>query len=226
MKKLPLILIALMLLLTACGGASRRGDAAGRAFLDAWNDTAAMRQVVKAFEAMRDDSLRWPWEAKAANRAFANVLFATGEDSLFQAAYVIVLSPREMAQLKCPPMIELLQAREFDTDSATDYVELIHWLCSAVGHERHAHVFDSTLQAIVDGYSLYEQMTIYSQAAHPDALGSALAYDANQPDADMSEINERIRILKEIIYTTEEFAVFENAYKSALKTHSNDPITN
>ena len=60
MRKLPLILIAMMLLLTACNGASRRGEAAGRDFLAAWGDTAAMHQVVQRFEALRGDSLRWP----------------------------------------------------------------------------------------------------------------------------------------------------------------------
>ena len=57
MKRLPLILMALMLVLTACGGASKRGEAAGREFLAAWGDTAAMHQVVKRFNALRDDSL-------------------------------------------------------------------------------------------------------------------------------------------------------------------------
>ena len=41
--------------------------------------------------------------------AFAAVLMADGRDSLFQAAHVISLSPRELAQLKCPPMVELLK---------------------------------------------------------------------------------------------------------------------
>lgn len=217
MKKLPILLIVMMLLLTACGGASRRGQAAGQAFLEAWGDTAAMHQVVQRFEALRSDSLRWPWQVKAANRAFADVLFDDGRDSLLQAAYVIVLSPREMAQLKCPPMVDLLAARRFDTDSAADYLELIHWLCATVGHDRHAQVFDSTLQAIVDGFSLREQMNVYVQCSRPAALGVALAADANQPDADMEDINERIRLLRESLYTPADFAVFEAAYQSALK---------
>ena len=217
MRKLPLILIAMMLLLTACNGASRRGEAAGRDFLAAWGDTAAMHQVVQRFEALRGDSLRWPWQAKAVNRAFANVLLADGRDSLLQAAHVIVLSPRELAQLKCPPMIDLMVARQLDTDSIAGYVELIHWLCNTVGHERHAHVFDSTMQAIVDSYSIREQMNVYVQCARPAALGAALADDANQPDADMEEINERISELRDNIYTPADFATFEAAYKNALK---------
>ena len=147
MRRLPLLFIGLMLLLTACSGASKRGEAAGRAFLAAWGDTAAMHQVVQGFDALRDDSLRWPWEVKAANRAFAAPLFADGRDSLFQAAHVIVLSPRELAQLKVPPMVDLLMKREFDTDSAADYLSLIHWLCYTLGYDRHAEVFDSTMQA-------------------------------------------------------------------------------
>ena len=217
MKRLPLIFIALMLLLTACGDATRRGESAGRDFLAAWGDTAAMRQTVQRFDALRSDSLRWPWEEKAANRAFAAVLLADGRDSLLQAAHVIVLSPRELAQLKCPPMIELMMTRQLNTDSIADYVELIHWLCYTVDHDRHALAFDSTMQAIVDGYSIREQMNVYVQCARPDALGAALAEDANQPDADMGEINERIKALRENIYTPEEFAVFETAYKAALK---------
>lgn len=217
MKKLPMILIGLMLLLTACGQAERRGEAAGRQFLTAWGDTAAMRQVVQHFNALRDDSLRWPWEVKAANRAFADVLMEDGRDSLTQAAHVIVLSPRELAQLKCPPMMELLRQREFDTDSAADYLALIHWLCYTVGYDRHVEVFDSTLEAIAAGYSMHEQMCVYAQCSRPDALGAALADDANQPDADMDDINARIDKLRNI-YTPEEFTIFENAYKSALKT--------
>ncbi len=208
--------MGLMLLLTACGGASRRGEAAGRDFLAAWGDTATMRQVVQRFEALKNDSLNWPWEVKAANRAFAAPLLGDGRDSLTQAAHVIVFTPRELAQLKCPQMIELLRLRQFDTDSAADYVSLIHWLCDVVGHNRHAQVFDSTMQAIVDGLPVKEQMNVYVQSSRPAALGSALAADANQPDADMSDINARIDILHEL-YTPADFSTFESAYKAALK---------
>lgn len=216
MKRLPLILIALIVLLTACNGASKRGEAAGRDFLAAWGDTAAMRKAVERFNALRGDSLRWPWEAKAANRAFAGVLLADGRDSLTQAAHVIVLSPRELAQLKVPPMIDLLMKREFDTDSAADYLSLIHWLCYTVGYQRHAQVFDSTMQAIVDGFSLKEQMNVYVQSSRPAALGAALANDANQPDADTNDINARINLLRDI-YLPADFDTFEAAYRAALK---------
>ena len=216
MRRFPLILIAFMLLLTACGGASKRGEDLGRQFLDAWGDTAAMHQVVRHFNAVRSDSLRWPWEVKAANRAFAGVLMADGRDSLLQAAHVIVLSPTELAQLKCPPMMDLLRQRQFDTDSAADYVALIHWLCYTVGYDRHATVFYSTMQAIVDSYSMHEQMCVYAQSSRPSALGVALAADANLPDADMDDINARIEELREL-YTPAEFEAFEAAYKAALK---------
>ena len=216
MKRLPLIFIGLMILLTACGGASKRGTEAGQAFLEAWGDTAAMRQVVQRFEAMRDDSLLWPWEAKAANRAFAAPLLDDGRDSLTQAAHVIVLAPRELAQLKCPQMIELLRLRQFDTDSASDYLSLIHWLCDVVGHQRHAAVFDSTLEAIVNGLPVREQMNVYVQSSRPAALGTALAADANQPGADMADINARIDILRDL-YTPADFTAFEAAYKAALR---------
>ena len=207
--------MTLVVLLTACDGASKRGEAAGRDFLAAWGDTAAMRQSVERFNALRGDSLRWPWEAKAANRAFASVLLEDGRDSLTQAAHVIVLSPRELAQLKVPPMIDLLMKREFDTDSAADYLSLIHWICNTVGYQRHAQVFDSTMQAIVDGFSLKEQMNVYVQSSRPAALGSALANDANQPDADTNDINARINMLRDI-YLPAEFETFEKAYRAAL----------
>jgi len=216
MKRLPLIFMAMVLLLTACDGASKRGDALGRQFLAAWGDTAAMHSTVQSMDALRDDSLRWPWEVKAANRAFATVLMADGRDSLAQAAHVICLSPRELAQLKCPPMVELLKKRVFDTDSAADYLSLVHWLCYTVGYDRHVEVFDSTLQAIIDGFSLNEQMNIYVQASRPAALGVALAADANQPDADMDDINARINELRNI-YTPADFNTFEAAYNAALK---------
>lgn len=216
MRRLPIMLIGLMLLLTACDGASRRGEAAGRVFLDSWGDTAAMRQAVERFDALRHDSLMWPWDEKAATRAFATVLLADGRDSLLQAAHVISLSPRELAQIKCPPMVELLRRREFDTDSAADYVSLIHWLCHTVGYERHIEVFDSTMQGIVDGFSINEQMNVYVQASRPAALGAALADDANQPDADMDDINARIDELRKI-YTPADFKTFEAAYKAGLK---------
>ena len=208
--------MTLMVMLTACDGASKRGEAAGRSFLDAWGDTAAMRQAVERFNALRSDSLRWPWETKAANRAFASVLLADGRDSLTQAAHVIVLSPRELAQLKVPPMVDLLMKREFDTDSAADYLSLIHWLCNTVGYQRHAQVFDSTIQATVDGFSLREQMNVYVQASRPAALGAALANDANQPDADTNDINARIKLLRDI-YLPADFDTFEEAYHNALK---------
>lgn len=216
MRRLPLLFIGMMLLLTACNGAGKRGDAAGRRFLAAWGDTAAMHRTVQQFNALRDDSLRWPWEVKAANRAFAAPLLADGRDSLLQAAHVIVLSPRELAQLKVPPMVDLLMKREFDTDSASDYLSLIHWLCYTVGYDRHVEVFDSTMQAIVDGFSIYEQMCVYAQASRPAALGAALANDANQPDADMAEIDERINWLRQL-YSPGDFHTFETAYKAALK---------
>ena len=69
MKRLPLFLICLMLLLTACGGAGKRGEAAGHRFLAAWGDTAAMHLTVQQFDALRGDSLMWPWQVKTANRA-------------------------------------------------------------------------------------------------------------------------------------------------------------
>ncbi len=216
MKRLPIIVIALMLLLTACDGASKRGEALGREFMAAWGDTAAMRAVVQRFNALRDDSLRWPWEVKAANRAFAAPLFADGRDSLFQAAHVIVLSPTELAQRKCQTMVEVLMRHEDEPDSAADHLALIHWLCYTVGYERHVQVFDSTLQASVDKLSIHEQMLVYAQASRPAALGAALAHDANQPDADMTDINQRINELKGI-YSPEDYKTFEAAYKSALK---------
>ena len=205
-----------MVVLTACDSASRRGEALGREFLEAWGDTAAMHQTVQRFDALRNDSLTWPWQVKAANRGFAAVLMADGRDSLFQASHVISLSPRELAQLKCPPMIELLKRREFDTDSAADYLSLIHWLCYTVGYDRHVEVFDSTMQGIVNDMSLNEQMNVYVQCSRPAALGSALAADANQPDADMDDINARINELREL-YTPADFNTFESAYNAALK---------
>ncbi len=207
-----------MLLLTACGDANKRGEAAGQRFMAAWGDTAAMREVVQHFNALRDDSLRWPWEIKAANRAFAGVLREDGRDSLFQASHVITLNPRELAQLKVPPMLDLLRTRQFDTDSAADYLSLIHWLCNTVGYDRHVEVFDSTIEATVATYSLYEQMCVYAQSSRPAALGTALANDANQPDADMEDINARINMLRDVIYNPHEFSVFEKSYQSALKT--------
>ena len=220
MKRLPIILIGLMLLLTACDGASKRGEAMGREFIAAWGDTAVMRQTVQRFNALRNDSLRWPWEVKAANRAFSSVLMEDGRDSLMQAAHVIVLSPSELAQLKVPPMVVLLRDRQFDTDSAADYLELIHWLCYTVGYDRHVEVFDSTMEATVNGYSIYEQMCVYAQSSRPADLGTALAHDANQPDADMDDINVRIDMLRDRVYTPEEFATFEAAYKAALKSNN------
>ena len=216
MKRLPLILLCLMVVLTACDSASKRGESLGREFLAAWGDTAAMHQTVRHFDALRSDSLTWPWQVKAANRAFAAVLMADGRDSLFQAAHVISLSPRELAQLKCPPMVELLRKREFDTDSAADYLSLIHWLCYTVGYDRHVEVFDSTLQGIVDGFALGEQMNVYVQCSRPAALGAALAADANQPDADMDDVNARINELRNL-YTPADFNTFETAYNAALK---------
>ncbi len=216
MRRLPIFLLGLMLLLTACSGASKRGEQAGHRFLDAWGDTAAMHKTVRQFDALRGDSLNWPWEVKAANRAFAGVLMADGRDSLLQAAHVISLSPRELAQLKCPPMMELLRLRKFDTDSAADYLSLIHWLCQTVGYNRHVEVFDSTLEAIAAGYSLNEQMNVYVQCSRPAALGAALAADANEPGADMDDINARINELRSI-YTPADFQTFEAAYQAALK---------
>lgn len=216
MKRLPLFIIGLMVLLTACDASTKRGEALGNEFLAAWGDTAAMRQTVQRFDALREDSLRWPWEVKAANRAFADVLLSQGRDSLLQAAHVIVLSPRELAQLKCPPMVDLLRLRQFDTDSAADYLSLIHWLGYTLGRDRHVEAFDSTLQAIVDEFSIPEQMDVYVQSSRPAALGAALAADANQPDADMADINARIDVLRNL-YTPAEFQTFEAAYKAALK---------
>lgn len=217
MKRLPLILLALVAMLTACGDAGKRGEAVGHDFLAAWGDTAGMHKAVQHFNALRDDSLRWPWEVKAANRGFAGVLLDDGRDSLLQAAHVIVLSPTELAQLKVPPMMELLRLRQFDTDSAADYLALIHWLCYTVGYDRHVQVFDSTMQAVVDSYSLLEQMNVYVQSSRPAALGAALADDANQPGADMEEINRRIDIVR-TKYTPADFQTFEEAYKAALKS--------
>lgn len=216
MRRLPFIILAVITLLTACDSASRRGEAAGQDFLQAWGDTAAMRQAVERFNALRNDSLDWPWQTKAANRAFAGVLLNDGRDSLTQAAHVIVLSPRELAQLKVPPMIDLLKKREFNTDSAADYLSLIHWLCQTVGYNRHAQVFDSTMQAIVDGFSMKEQMDVYVQSSRPAALGAALAADANQPDADTADINARINMLR-TMYIPADFKIFEEAYNAALK---------
>ena len=216
MKKLPILVVVMMLLVTACIDATKRGDALGREFMEAWGDTAAMREVVQRFNALRDDSLRWPWEVKAANRAFTEPLLADGRDSLFQAANVIVLSPTELAQRKCQTMVEVLMRHEDEPDSAADHLSLIHWLCYTFGYDRHVEVFDSTLQASVDQLSVHEQMLVYAQASRPAALGSALANDANQPDADMADINVRINELRGI-YTPEDFAIFEKAYQAALK---------
>ena len=109
--------------------------------------------------------------------------------------------------------------REFDTDSAADYLSLIHWLCYTVGYDRHAEVFDSTIQAMVDEFTIGEQMCVYAQSSRPAALGAALANDANQPNADMNDINARINELRKL-YTPSEFNTFETAYKAALKTEN------
>jgi hypothetical protein len=112
--------------------------------------------------------------------------------------------------------MELLRLRKFDTDSAADYLSLIHWLCQTVGYNRHVEVFDSTLEAIAAGYSLNEQMNVYVQCSRPAALGAALAADANEPGADMDDINARINELRSI-YTPADFQTFETAYQAALK---------
>ena len=129
---------------------------------------------------------------------------------------MIVLSPTELAQRKCQTMVEVLMRHEDEPDSAADHLSLIHWLCYTFGYDRHVEVFDSTLQASVDQLSVHEQMLVYAQASRPAALGSALANDANQPDADMADINVRINELRGI-YTPEDFATFEKAYQAALK---------
>jgi hypothetical protein len=59
-------------------------------------------------------------------------------------------------------------------------------------------------------------MCVYVQASRPAALGAALANDANQPDADMAEINERINWLR-TMYTPSDFQTFETAYNVALR---------
>ena len=145
MKRLPLLFIGFMLLMTACDSATKRGDALGREFLEAWGDTAAMHEVVNRFNALRNDSLDWPWQVKAANRAFTEPLLADGRDSLFQAANVIVLSATELAQRKCQTMVEVLMRHEDEPDSAADHLSIIHWLCNTFGYYRHIEVFDSTL---------------------------------------------------------------------------------
>lgn len=216
MKRLPLLFIGFMLLMTACDSATKRGDALGREFLEAWGDTAAMHEVVNRFNALRNDSLDWPWQVKAANRAFTEPLLADGRDSLFQAANVIVLSATELAQRKCQTMVEVLMRHEDEPDSAADHLSIIHWLCNTFGYYRHIEVFDSTLQASVDNLSIHEQMLVYAQASRPAALGTALANDANQPDANMTEITERINELRGI-YSPEDYKTFESAYNAALK---------
>ena len=216
MKRLPLLFIGFMLLMTACDSATKRGDALGREFLEAWGDTAAMHEVVNRFNALRNDSLDWPWQVKAANRAFTEPLLADGRDSLFQAANVIVLSATELAQRKCQTMVEVLMRHEDEPDSAADHLSIIHWLCNTFGYYRHIEVFDSTLQASVDNLSIHEQMLVYAQASRPAALGAALANDANQPGANMAEITERINELRGI-YSPEDYKTFESAYNAALK---------
>ena len=216
MKRLPLLFIGFMLLMTACDSATKRGDALGREFLEAWGDTAAMHEVVNRFNALRNDSLDWPWQVKAANRAFTEPLLADGRDSLFQAANVIVLSATELAQRKCQTMVEVLMRHEDEPDSAADHLSIIHWLCNTFGYYRHIEVFDSTLQASVDNLSIHEQMLVYAQASRPAALGTALANDANQPGANMAEITERINELRGI-YSPEDYKTFESAYNAALK---------
>jgi len=224
MRRLPvIIMLALTLLLTACDGANRGGKLAGERFVAAWGDTAAMHAVVQRFYAMRD-SLSMPWQRKAANRAFAEVLTATGRDSLLQAAHVIALSPTEFAQIKCEPMVTLLMHREFDTDSVTDYLSLLHWLAYTVGNTRHAEVLDSTLDAQVNQLSIYEQMCVYSQATRPAALGAALARDACKPDADQADIQARIDALRGI-YNQDEFAVFEQAFNQHRSDNENNQQT-
>ena len=65
-------------------------------------------------------------------------------------------------------------------------------------------------------FTIGEQMCVYAQSSRPAALGSALAHDANQPGADMNEIQARINELRNI-YSPGEFKTFEAAYQAALK---------
>ena len=76
--------------------------------------------------------------------------------------------------------------------------------------------FFAASTAIVDGFSLKEQMNVYVQSSRPAALGAALANDANQPDADTNDINARINLLRDI-YLPADFDTFEAAYRAALK---------
>jgi len=226
MRRLPALILSLMAtltLLTACGDAEQRGRALAQEMIEVWGDTAAMHANAARFIAMRD-SLTLPWQRKAANRGYATLLIGTGRDSLLQAAHAIVLSPTEFAQLKCQPMVDLLMRKQFDTDSVTDYLALMHWLCYTVGHDRHVQVLDSTLDAQVNELSIGEQMNVYSQATWPADLGAALAQDAQQPDADMAEIQARINILRGI-YNEEEFATFEQAYNAALSPKNETETT-
>lgn len=206
--------MVLLITCAACNDAEQRGRDAGQQLIAMWGDTAAMHNTVAQFDAQRD-SQPMPWQRKAMNRGIATVLRETGRDSLFQASMVIALNPVEFAQLKCPPMVAMLMERQFETDSVIDYMSLLHWLCQAMGRDRHAAVLDSTLDACVNKLSLYEQMCVYTQASHPADLGVAMAMDANHADADSIDHNKRLAILRQM-YTTQEYAEFEQAYNNCL----------
>ena len=212
MRRFPILLCALIVLMAACGDADKQGEACARRFMQAWPDTAAMHASVDSFKAVREQ-LRWPWRVSAANRAFSKVLMDTKRDSLVQATFVIVLNADEYAQLKAKPMLDKLLDGRFPTDSAKDYLKLHHWLCQVTGNPDHALALDRMLETIVGSMSEREQMLIYVQASTPAQMGSSLAWDANQPDADTAKIGRQKQLLR-TIYSPIDYQTFEQAYNA------------
>ncbi|MBQ4367589.1 MAG: hypothetical protein II786_05875 [Muribaculaceae bacterium] len=217
MKKQMIMALLAVIALTACDNARKQGEQAGRELIAAWGDTAAMRHIVDQYERDRE-ALSWPWQRSAMNRAFSQQLFATGRDSLIQAAYIVALEPNDFAEVKVGPMVDAFLHDESlkPLGESYEYINIIHWLGQTLGREEVVEVFDRRVDSAANALPIADQMKLYSKSCTPAVLGAALAVDANQPNADMADIEQRIELLKGI-YNADEFTAFEQSYNASRK---------
>ncbi|MBR1551006.1 MAG: hypothetical protein IJ632_01650 [Muribaculaceae bacterium] len=212
------VLLAVSLMLGACGDAAQKGEQAAHDLIAAWGDTTAMRQVVDRLEQERE-ALTWPWQRSALDRAFSRPLLAIGRDSLVQAAYIVTLSPDEFAEVKVGAMVDAFLRGESlkPLGESYEYLNIIHWLGRTLGREQVVETFDRRIDSAANALPVADQMKLYSLSCTPAVLGAALAEDAGRPDADKADIARRIELLRDL-YSADDFAAFEQSYRQALKT--------
>ena len=207
LDKAILLLSACATIMCSCNEANK-GEAMARCLEAAWPNHQAMQDLAADYNRMQD-SLWIPGTASRLDNAFIN--YFEGQDSLSAMARAIALDANELGDFYGNEVANDLLNAQTDAIEASKTVSIATWALTALGRDAKVEQFQSAVDEVLKSYSTHDQMVIYSRSCSPRALAEALKEERQKADADIDDIDERVKML-EGIYTPEQLQEFKQNY--------------